>query len=351
MASDKPFINEALSKKVEPLMVKSELQIKLLIRNYLINNWDKSELTNQIDKVIQMTVNQLPKEIPNKDEIYLGFKKSVQMWYAQTKYQIQPIIIRLGTYSKERVTGKWIERSINIIETKEKLQAIKALPEVIPGASAVLYTELNRLNYLLKELATYGLQTDYVSGQTPMSLFAKLEMVNRYKNNMEQLSEKLDSGEEVVRFSQHRDPSERCAPWQGKAVHLLLPAVNAKFETGLRLPTGEAIYSYRAITTQVDAYGWKNNIHVGFNCRHSLKNIEDRKPDPYTVEEIKRGRKANAYLRNLERQIRNLKKKYALIIGDNPRREMRYKIDEATANYYKFAKENKVVAYGWRLEV
>lgn len=347
----KAFINETLSKTVEPILTNAELEIKLLIRNYLLNRWDKNEMAVNIDKIIARAYNKLPQDTPNKEEIYLGLRKSSVIWYNNLKNIINPMLIKMGIYTKEKVNGKFVELAINKIEIKGDKPYLKSMPELYPGANEKLIEELLRLNKILKELASYGLQTDYVAGQTPISLFAKLEMANRYNNNMGQLRDKLEGGEELARFSQHRDCSKRCEPYQGKAVHLTAPAINEKFETGLRLPTGEPILSYQGITSQLDKYGWRNNIHTGFNCRHWLKKVDDTKPDPYKAETIRAARKANHTLRNMERAIRNLKKQYHLLIGANERRTSKMKIDEAIATYYKFAETNKVVAYGWRLEV
>lgn len=344
----KAFVNETLSKTVEPILTNAELEIKLLIRNYLINRWDKNEMALNIDRLIGRAITKLPNDTPNKDELYLGLKKSSILWYNQLREKMMPILIRIGFYiGDKQVTGRNIELYINKVDDNKTLK----IPEQFEGSNKKLIEELNRLNFILKEMASYGLQTDYVPGQTPMNLFAKLEMANRYNNNMGQLRDKLEAGEEVVRFSQHRDCSKRCEPYQGKAVHLTAPAINSRFETGFRLPNGEPVLSYQGITSQLDKYGWRNNIHTGFNCRHYLKNINDTKPDPYKAETIRAARKANHTLRNMERAIRNLKKQYHLVVGKNARRIARLKIDEAIANYYRFAETNKVVAYGWRLEV
>ena len=348
----KAFINESLSKVIEPILTNAELEIKLLIRNYLLNRWDKNEMAINIDRLIARAMNKLPTDTPNKEELFMGMKRSSIVWYNTIRNQINPILIKLGIYTgQKQVNGKYITLVMNKIEPKGDKLVLKSYPEVMPGYNEKLVEELLRLNYILKEMASYGLQTDYVAQQTPISLFAKLEMANRYNNNMGQLRDKLESGEDVVRFSQHRDCSKRCESWQGKAVHLMAQAINDKFETGLRLPTGETIYSYQGITSQLDKYGWRNNIHTGFNCRHYLKNINDTKPDPYDAGTIKAARKANHTLRNMERAIRNLRKQYHLFIGDRARRLARLKIDEEVARYYQFAKDNKVVPYGWRLEV
>lgn len=367
------FINENLNKQIEPLLVNAELQIKLLIRNYLINNWNKNELAANIDRIIARAINQLPQETPNKEELFLGLKKSSGIWYNNIRNQLNPILIRVGILTKQKVDGKFIELAINKIETGKDRLVLKSQPELSDLATVQLVEQLTKLNYILKEMASYGLQTDYVPGQTPVSLFAKLEMANRYNNNMTQLRDKLEGGEQIVRFSQHRDCSERCVLFQGKAVHLLAPAIGSpptqlnskqlktygkqnnqgfvkQFDTGIRLPDGEMVLSYQAITSIVDERGWQNNIHKGFNCRHYLKDIDDKKPDPYEAKTIKASRIANHNLRNMERAIRNLKKQYYLLIGKNSRRILRIKIDEAIKKYYQYAKDNNVVAYGWRLE-
>ena len=374
MVSDryKPFVDEKLSKVVEPLMSQGETKIKLLIRNYLVNQWGEAEMFRNIDRTIEQTLNALPAETPNKDAIYKAFVISSRAWYNIVRNQIRPIIVRLGIVNKSPVNAKWIQRAYKKIESK-KLIPIRPPVDITPDYMGVMYIELERLNTILKEMARFGLTTEYVPQQTPVSVFAQLEMAIRYRKNMEQLQEKLVDSELIVRFSQHYDCSERCAMWQGKLVHLLAPAKGAtpstmttkqikelanrnhsayieQFETGITI-NNEPVYSYKAITSVKDEYGWNNNIHTGFNCRHYLKSSTNTKVDPIPGVDIRNARKANLKLRNLERRIRNLKKQYTLVYDDKERMIASNEITRATNEYYDFAKKNRVMAYGWRLEI
>jgi hypothetical protein len=350
MASVKPYVKEELTKQIEPKLVNAELQIKVLIKTYLLNRKSDFELFNKIDMVIMRTMNALPQDTPDKDIIYQGLRRSSIDWYSLTKNKLNPIIFKLNIKLKEPVSLNKIERAAINITPEKIIPPKQAMTGLLPDTMG-LYKELNRVNVILSELATYGLKTDYTLGETPMSIFAKLEMTNRFNVAMTQYQDKLETGEQIVRFSQHRDPSERCQHWQGKAVHLLAPAINDKMETGIKLKTGEIVYSYQGITNQVDEYGNRNNIHVGFNCRHYLKPVADNKPEPYSAAAIKAARASNYQLRNMERAIRNLKKKYKLLIGDKEKTSLSNKITDATKLYFKFAEVNKVVPYGWRLEV
>jgi hypothetical protein len=374
MVSDnyKAFQNEGISKIVEPAMAHGETQIKLLIRNYLVNQWGETEMFRNIDRVIARVMNELPAETPNKDAIFKAFKISSQSWYNIVRNQIRPIVVKLGILNKSPVDGKWIQRAYKKIEST-KLIPIEPPTNVTPNYMGVMALELARLNTIIKEMARFGLTTEYIPQQTPISVFAQLEMAIRYRRNVEQAREKLEDSELIVRFSQHFDCSERCSMWQGKLVHLLAPSKNVipsvmttqeiktlaksnnkdyieQFETDITL-NGETVYSYKAITSVKDEYGWNNNIHTGFNCRHYLKSANDVKKDPIPGDQIREARKSNAKLRNMERRIRNLKKDYALLIDDRERMKASNYITQAVKEYYSFAKENRVIAYGWRLEI
>lgn len=374
MESDnyKAFQNEGISKIVEPLIAKGETQIKLLIRNYLVNQWGENEMFRNIERTIERVMNQLPADTPNKDAIYKAFKISSQIWYNNVKNVIRPLVVRLGILNKSGVNARWIERAYKKIPNVEQIR-LKTPTAMLPDYMGVLTQELTKLNFVLKEMAKFGLTTEYIPQKTPVSIFAQLEMAIRYTRNMEQVKEKLEDSELIVRFSQHFDCSERCALFQGKLVHLLAPSIKTppavvdsktikqiansdnqsyieQFETGITL-NGEKVYSYLAITQVKDQYGWNNNIHTGFNCRHYLKSASDKKRDEIPPGVIKEARIANSKLRNMERSIRNLKKQYALLYSESERTKASNAITQATKEYFSFAKDNRVVAYAWRLEI
>jgi hypothetical protein len=351
MVSDnyKTFQNEELSKKVEPLVANGELRIKLMIRNYLLNSWSEQELMRNIDKTITSVMTQLPKDTPNPVDIFKAFKTSSRIWYNVTKNQIKPIVLKLGIYNGKRVDAKWIQKAYSQIDTLKRPIVVATPQEVRVQTGELIYNELIRLDKILKKLSKTGLNTEYTPQKTPMSVFAKLEMDIRLLNNMEQLQDKYLDGEIIVRFSQHYDCSERCEPWQGKAVHLLAPAINEKLETGLDW-NGEPVYSYQAITTKRDKYGYQNNIHVGWNCRHYLKPVEDKRRDPIPKGVIAEARKSNQALRYKEKKIRDMKRQYNLLLDDKSKTILSNEITEETKRYFQFAKNNKVIAYGWRLE-
>lgn len=370
-----PFVNEQLSRIIEPLLTDAELKIKLHIRNHVVNRTRTTELQGNIDWTIKSVIVRLPADTPNKDAIYLGLRQSSVRWYNEIKNELSPIIVKLSQLTKGKFDGETIEKANQVFRPQTRPLSLRSLPEVRIDDFAELYKQLDRLDNKLAQLADYGLTTDYRPGsQQPMSLYANLEMANRLNNNLTQVRDKLLTNEQTVRFSQHRDASERCSIWQGKVVDLLAPAPNAprivetseikqiakgkgleayrkQFETGKFTESGEPIYSYIAITNVVDEYGYKNNIHVGFNCRHSLKKESDRKPDPYTQGQLQKARQINYNMRKLERSIRNLKKKYALMVTPENRAKVSQRITEATNYYIDYAEKNNFKPIYWRLIV
>ena len=376
LVNSNPFVNEQLSKVVEPLLTDAELKIKLIIRNSVVNRRPTAELQGSINWVITGVMARLPQETPNKDAIFLGLRKSSTRWYNEVRNELAPIMFKLNQITGGKFNGSTIERAVAKFKPDTRPLSLRSLPEIRLENYDELWKQLDRLDTKLAQLADYGLTTDFRPGtQQPMSLYANLEMANRLNNNLGQLREKLLEQEQVVRFSQHRDASERCSIWQGRLVDLIAPAINnpprvvetdeikslgkgkgveayrKQFETGRFSESGEPIYSYQAITQIQDEYGYQNNIHVGFNCRHSLKKQDDRKPDPFTKEQIQKARLVNFNMRKLERSIRDMKKKYALMLTAENRAKISKRITEATKYYIDYAEKNGFKPIYWRLTV
>ena len=148
-------------------------------------------------------------------------------------------------------------------------------------------------------------------------------------------------------LSSHKDCSKRCAKWQGKLVSLVLPAINDKLETGYSIDNHK-IYSFLAIESQTDEYGYHNNIINGFNCRHHLIKYQDKAlvQEKYTKKEIEASRKLNAKQRELEREIRHLKDYLELATTEKNAKKIaiiKKKIKIKISEYYEFCRTNNLV--------
>ena len=66
------------------------------------------------------------------------------------------------------------------------------------------------------------------------------------------------------------------------------------------------VYSLPDITDVMGPYGYKNNIFLGFNCRHRLIPYDPDKAPPtkYSEEDVKEQRKIEENIRRMEREIR-----------------------------------------------
>lgn len=194
----------------------------------------------------------------------------------------------------------------------------------------------------------------YEDGKKPLNAFAKAEMDVRYEAQMEKLEALRKHGYKYCWLSTHADCSDRCAPWQGKLVDINGRSALPSFKMGFK-KDGYEVYALRSIMEQVDKYGYKNNIIVGFNCRHHL--IPYMKgsvpPKKFSKRVMSKERQINATLRAMEREIRSMKRKSAMYNEFDGKTSMALakKAEELTKAYKKYASDNGYEWHAYRLEV
>lgn len=161
------------------------------------------------------------------------------------------------------------------------------------------------------------------------------------------------SGVKYARLSSHPDCSKRCEPWQGKIVDIQAETSELSGFRMLAKINGETVYCLNDIINQVDKYGYKNNIIVGFNCRHHL-HLLNVKDSEFTKEDIEKNRKINAKLRAMERKIRELKQKALLFRQAKDFKNAKIYEEKARLlieKYKKYAKENNYAWHEYRIKV
>lgn len=346
-----PFVNMKLSKQVEELITACEVKIKELIRYAVMNGLSFQRLKIKVNQVIEKEFKNFPEELQKYKDAYIqSMLNSSNRWYKTFNDSINALLIAGTAYSL--IGGTKTQPPIKTLNT-----ALKRLEN--PIAKPLNYVEqVNDYKYhgyvQAKEYATkvqkaikkLGMTPTQIIGVRNKSVLASVELDIRYEEHQKKLQNYIDNGELIKRFSTHAACSKRCEKWQGKLVHLTAPAVKG-FDTGLKL-NGETIYSFKEITEQVDKYGWKNNIYVGFNCRHELVDVDDKEVK-YSKETIKKEREINSKMREFERSIRNMKKVYNLTYDPHEKKELKLKIRHAVIKYKEFAQKHEIAWYEWRI--
>lgn len=340
----KPFINEKVLKEFEPLYTKAELEIKQLISEYVIQGKPESDLNKKISKVIKEFREGLPKELPNHTSFVNGLAQSSFRWLKEFQRRVNGLNLGIMLAFQSLKTGEVrLQAPQPIAQTLKKAIKYQGFPKV-----EHYQQELKRT---INSLATSPIVDDYEPGKRRVSIFAKAELELRYQSQMDNITKLKGEGKLLRRFTTHASASKRCEPYQGKLVHLELPPVNDEMETGESY-NGEKIYSFKGITNKIDKYGYKNNIIVGWNCRHGMidPNYTDN-IEKYTKKEMDEARKINAKMRQLEREVRDLRKRQYLSQTKADQRLYAQKAREVTKQYQSFATTNKVAMAGWRFKI
>lgn len=184
------------------------------------------------------------------------------------------------------------------------------------------------------------------------SAYAKVERDLRHDEQMTMVKNAENADNPLQWISSHADCSERCEKWQGKLVHMTAPPINSRMETGISVD-GYKVYSFKGITDQEDKYGYKNNVIVGFNCRHFLIPYEPKSHPPlqYKADTLRSERSITTKQRAMERTIRKLKYQYELLKDTNPKeaKEIRKRWMAMRKTYVEFSQAHKAAYYPWRL--
>ena len=346
-----PFINQKLSRQVDGVVMACEMRIKELIKYSVMNLVPFQKLKHKVHKVIEKEFEQFPAELDKYKDMYQqAIRDSAWRWYNDFNKGIGALITAGISFSL--IGGTRNQPPIKTLNT-----ALKTLEKQVPKPLSYIeqvdgykyhgYAQAKEYAWKVqKEIKRLGLSPTQILGDRKKSVLASVELDIRYEEHQKKLNSYIENGELIKRFSTHAGCSERCEKWQGKLVHLTAPAIKG-FDTGMKFE-GEKNYSFTAITNQVDKYGWKNNIYVGFNCRHELVDVDD-KEIKYSKEQIEKERKINSKMREYERSIRNMKKVYKLSYDPKERKELKLKIRNKTAQYKEFAQSNNIAWYDWRI--
>ena len=340
-----------------PIFQKAETQIKSLIATAIFNGWPLYDLRLRILGVIKLVNTKVPVNLRDRNAYLNGLVKKSDAYIS--RYYL-PMVSKFAQAQKTvQIATQYAPQPIKVTIPKELLQVSKTKAETRDlwayqkGSPNVEWYD-RELKKTMTKLAEDPITT-YEPGKKPISLWQKAELDTRYEHQMQMLDDLREQGVEYAWISSHPNCSKRCAPWQGKLMALNL---GAKDPTTFRVGTldGKAVYSLPDIMAQVDKYGYNNNIICGFNCRHRLIPYKPGSvaPEKYTREEVAKERKIEAQMREMERNIRNLKTKEILClkIGNmKGAKDYRAQWQSLFAHYKSFCEHNGYAWYQYRVNV
>ncbi len=356
MISSHRFSKEYLN--LDFLIAKTELEVKRIIQASFFKGESKNKAIERANLVVGRLVNQISNK-QLKEDIIRSFKLSIHRW--TQKFFVRDIALFAAVVAVVLKTTK--NKKIAKMAAQKKLTEEVVVEEISSHQMDYFhhgfpyveeyFKKLKKRTIELADASTY--EADENGQVRKASLFAKAERELRYESNVQMINDMIKEGHRYCWISAHSDCSKRCEPWQGKLVDLIAPSVNSRFETGERID-GNIVYSLKDITNQVDKYGYKNNIIVGFNCRHYLIPYTPRSTPPfdkYGEGEIAKDRKINKKMRYQERRIRNLRERIDLlnVIDPNEAKKLHRKALALEREYIAFAKRNHFAYYPQRIRI
>ena len=354
--------NSNYQSQVLPIIETAETEIKKLINFYALFLKPRKELVDRVNGIVKAVSNRLPDSLFEKYKYVLGLHetadKMIRDYYDAVVKRYHTIVAVLLLVGIELKANNPLELNKKLT-TKSVIRAIESKKkEIDTWAMAKGYP--NVLNYPqeLKRKMNGLAKTQTVASETgkkPITVWQKAELDLRYEGQVDMIKDLVNNGVQYAWTSTHPDCSKRCEKWQGKlfdlqAEHSELPGHRMKNKVD-----GYTVYCFKEVISQVDKYGYQNNIIVGFNCRHRLIPYKPGSvaPQDYTKEQVQRNRKINETLRKMEREIRYYKQQSILYNSIDKRIAKQYKLkaEKLTEQYKNFANRNGYAWYQWRITV
>lgn len=299
-----------------PIFQDAETRIKLLILLAFLQLKSPLILRMAIAAIINDVAQKIPDSLHDKKAYIEGMQKRseiyIRNYYNQPKRTFEMTRSRIiNTAPKDVVLPKLDtpKQLIDFTKDKKNLWAeAKGTPYIVDYGKEV--------NKKMDELAAMPMTT-YEPGKKPISLWQKAELDVRYNKQLENLEKLKNEGVEFAYLSSHPDCSKRCECWQGSLVSLNLHAENPQKTVDKKFHykkssffvmklDGKNVYSLPDITDVMGPYGYKNNIYLGFNCRHRLIPYVPGHSEPtkYDEKDVAKQRAIEENIRKMERDIR-----------------------------------------------
>ena len=355
--------NSQFQSQVLPLIEKAETEIKKLVNFYALYLKPKKELREKIEGIIKAVDNRLPISLYEKERYIIGLRetaeKMIAKYYDSVVANFRKIVILLAAVGiASSITTPFIlyqkiqkDKDFGVLLQKsgEKLEIwgeSKGLPNVANYPKLVLQKQ--------KELANIT-TTSGGDGKHSISLWQKAELDLRHEKQMDMIQNLKDNNVRLAWTSSHPDCSKRCEKWQGKLFDLQAESSQLSGHRMNYKVDGHTVYCFNEVISQVDKYGYTNNIIVGFNCRHKLIPYTkgSSAPTEYTADEIKKERIINANLREMERKIRYYKTQAMLYNKTDKSLSVRYErmAKVLFERYKRYANKNGYAWYEYRTKI
>lgn len=357
-----------------PLLSKAETQIKELIITSALFLKSKAFLRLSIKQIIYKTIDELPKDIIDRqayiDGLYFSSERMIKKYYDQ---MILSYLIVVSILLRNKLIKKMPDNQIDLFKIIYKAQKKDEIKVKEPDLSFLLekgekykinmiyeqkgYPNVYQYPKMIKERINGIAKTEFApaeEGKKKITVWQKAELDIRHESQMEMLDNIVKSGVQYAWTSTHPDCSKRCQKWQGKLFDLINEPDNGRFKMKKRIDN-HTVYSFKAVARVKDKYGYTNNIIVGFNCRHKLVPYTKGSvaPTEYSADEVKKQREINAKLREYEREIRRLKRLSIFHKTTDIKLSKMYldKAKQLTKEYKAFANKNGYAWLPYRLEV
>lgn len=332
------------------LVTDAETDIKLLVRDCVVNGDSLYEVNNKVTSFIGDLLNNI--ESPAiKDKVRQSFPLFATRLYYQWLAVIgtQALAYSFLTALKAQKTDipKEVEEKLKSLPKTQNLSSFtasfgNAYNRATPNAVYNLEYE-KEVKKRIENIAGMTAKVDYNSRY---SLRASVEIELRNERNQKQIEDLRNDGVQLAWINTHVNCSERCQPWQGKLYSL--DGTYGKIDGISYQPLENATEIY-------DKYGYKNGCLSGFNCRHRLvKYSKGFKPIAIPAKEIKWQRHLEQQQRYMERTVRKYESLALINKANKETKEYRHYKSMAKSwadKYEKFSKRNKIPFYPSRLDI
>ena len=239
------------------LIEETQTELKILIRDMVLQKKTFSEINKVVVKTIETAVNDL--ESDNLKEIstrsLLGFSTRIYWYYKNTFKDISIIqLVALNKVAQGIADYKEIQTTRKFVNEIVPLRAYETRVPLDVYAKDYIKMVEERLNYL----AGIDAKDDY---SERVSLRNIAEMQVRQERHQQEIQDIVDAGNDLVWIVPHANCSERCEPWQGK-----LYSISGRYGEidGINFqPLSNATDIYE---TTKSGKVYKNGCISGFNC-------------------------------------------------------------------------------------
>ena len=333
------------------LVADAETDLKLLVRNCVLDGDNLSLVNDKVTKFIKELLNELESE-----SIKAKVKQSFPVFATRLYYKWLQVF---GTQSMALAYLTALRASnTNIPQAVE--QTLKAIPKerkisvYTPSLDAGAYNratpnQMYNLEYekeiqrRINEIADMTPKVDY---KTRYSLRASVEIELRWEHNQKQIETMIEKGVRLAWIDSHANCSERCQEWQGKLYSL----------TGKSGEIDGISYQPLENATEIyDKYGYRNGCLSGFNCRHKLIAYKKGfRPQQIPESVMKRQRELEREQRRMERTVRLYESRALMSKAEKQTKAYKHYKELAkswTRRYEEFSRKNRIAFYPSRLDI